>query len=735
MLINDSRILKNGDKIFKSQVVDSFLTNNNPNANNLYIGVSGASIINPLNVYYKTPTETNKYVQTSDNSNWTIQFPTTSETSNKPYYFSGNLDGVYKLDFRNHNSYDYKGDVMKTINQFQNLEIFDIANDSNFNQSLTNASFPRTLRWLSLRDTTLTGDMGTLIGLDNLEYLELYYGGYSGSLSDLGLTNLTYLSLNTLSSLTGDVKEIVNNNPNLYHWYLWNCGQMTGDVTDMDVSNITYMNWYAASNNNITGSMSGWTFNTGMTYLQLYAKEFGGDISNWDISDTNITIFALNNFNYNLNHIIGDLSGWVLPNTLTQVSFYGIEMTSIPQDYSNILNLTSFSCQYCYDVTDDINDIDFTGLAGSLSISYTGLIGNLELFTSPTGVTTLQLRNSNFTGNLSGITIYSGSSNIYLDGNDLSGDVSDMQPFPNALNRLELDHNADVTLNLDAGEFNINGIDYLVLEYISGITGNWSNFVIPTTLNTLQLNQTPISGDISELDWTKITGTLHMHNCSLVTDISNWFTGTTTMTQFHCYNNTELSGDTTNWNVESVTDLRINNTKLSGILNKTSVSLMQMQDTNISSNIETDLGFSSLYYFTAHDTDMVGHLSGVSLYNNFYYFSIYNNPDIYGTNEFIDYLFVNRENWSRTGSIMQFQSIGDSASGATETLGDLGTYGGNQWNLTEAQVNNLVAGIDYTGSGTNVAWNSKEKMYWQKNAQISSTNTTKRYKLINITYS
>ena len=79
-------------------------------------------------------------------------------------------------------------------------------------------------------------------------------------------------------------------------------------------------------------------------------------------------------------------------------------------------------------------------------------------------------------------------------------------------------------------------------------------------------------------------------------------------------------------------------------------------------------------------------------------------------------------------------NIGDTVTGASETLGDLGTWGGSQWDLTEEQVNNLAAGTDYDGLGTNTPWNSKQKIYWMVNAQTSSTNPTKRYINYYITY-
>ena len=735
MLKNDSRVLKNGDRIFKSQVVDSYLTNNNPNSNNMYIGVSSLSESNPLNVYYKTPSSTIKQTRTTDNTNWLLSFPATSETSNKPYFFSGHLDGLYKIDFRNSNSYRYRGNLMEFINQFLRLETFDMDFDSEFSENLTNAVFPRTMKWLALRDATLSGSFDTIIGLQNLEHFEIYSGNFGGSVSDMGFTKLQYLELQNLYNILGDVTQIVNNNPNMTYWYVWNCYYMSGDITTMDVSNLLTMRWYAASNNNINGSMSGWTFNTGATEFTIYPRNFGGDITNLDISNTKMNQFQISNYNYYQNRMTGDLSGWILPNTINTLYLYGISgMTSMPQDFSNT-HLSNLTFQYCFELSDDINDINFgTGLTGSMVIENSKMTGNLELFTPPPNVTQLRLRDSNFTGNLSGITIYSGLTNVYFDGNLLSGNTYDLQPFSNVLSRLELGQNADVYLDLDSGTFNTNNLNYLYLDSISGITGDWSNFVIDSTLYGLYLTSTPIDSDISKLDVSLIQN-LQIGNCSLVSDITNWFTGTTNTTTFNCYGNSNLSGDTTNWDVNDIATFQVYSTSLYGALKHNNVYNMYIMSTNISSNIETDLNFSNLYYFAGYNTNMVGNLSGVTLNYNFYYFQVYSNPTIYGTNEFIDYLFTNRVLWSRANSYTDFRTLGDTASGATETTGATGTWSGSIWDLTEAYVNNLADGLDWDGNGSNTPWNPKQKMWWQKNAQISPTNTTKRYKLINILYS
>ena len=101
-----------------------------------------------------------------------------------------------------------------------------------------------------------------------------------------------------------------------------------------------------------------------------------------------------------------------------------------------------------------------------------------------------------------------------------------------------------------------------------------------------------------------------------------------------------------------------------------------------------------------------------------------------GSNEFSNYLFANRKNWTRNYSNVSYQSIGDTPTG-TYQQGDLGTYSGDQWDLTEEQINNLAAGIDYDGGGSNVAWTSKEKVWWNECARCPG-GTVLRYCIMNI---
>jgi len=133
---------------------------------------------------------------------------------------------------------------------------------------------------------------------------------------------------------------------------------------------------------------------------------------------------------------------------------------------------------------------------------------------------------------------------------------------------------------------------------------------------------------------------------------------------------------------------------------------------------------------------MQGHLSAVTLnYNCIYFFCVNNNPTICGADSFACNIFTNRKNFALPYVYLYWDSIGDTVAGTSETLGSLGTWDGSPWDLTEEQVNNLVAGTDYTGTGSNTPWDSKNKMYWMKNALVSSSSTTKKYSCFYLHYS
>jgi hypothetical protein len=180
--------------------------------------------------------------------------------------------------------------------------------------------------------------------------------------------------------------------------------------------------------------------------------------------------------------------------------------------------------------------------------------------------------------------------------------------------------------------------------------------------------------------------------------------------------------------------MRIDNTNLSGQLKMTNPYDLYASNTKISSNITTDFNFANRAFDIELNNcpNLTGNLSGVTLCNSQYIFYIYGCTGITGSNSFINYLFINRKNFTYNTLQINISGIGDSVTGGTKVLGDTGTFpvgtgGTGQWNLTESQVDYLVAGLDYTGIGTTAAWTQGQKVYWMENAKISSTNLNQRY--------
>jgi hypothetical protein len=547
--------------------------------------------------------------------------------------------------------------------------------------------------------------------------------------------------------------------------YVFDCNLFSGDSTNLNVEQLNFISLRVVSNPNFTGSITSWVFNTGLTYFYLYSRYLTGDITNWDISDTKIITFYLYDYNQTNNKIIGDLSDWTFPSTLTNFSLnYLSGMTALPNSFSTATSLNTLNIQYCNGITSisgitlpsslrtynvvycnnlvsDINNINLINELQTIQFQGNKLYGDIESFVMPTGATILYLFNNiDITGNITGLTFNNVINNLQLYNTNIYGNIAGMS-IPDSLRTLTL-NNTDLYIDFNSSVFHTNQLTTLYLYSISGITGSLSNFIIDNNMNYLYIYNTNINSDLSELDVSKLNY-FYAYNCgSIYGDLTNWITGTTRLYNLSINSNSNLSGDTSNWNVNGITYLDIYDTNLSGTLKHDNVYEINARNTNISSNIETDFNFNSRAYRAyLYDTNITGNLSGVTLYSGINQFQVQNCSGLLGSNHFINYIFEYRKYFTRTSVGFNISNIGDSVTGGTEALGDLGTYtqfsGSSEyyyWNLTENEVNNLVNGLDYTGTGTNIPWDSKQKIYWIKNAKISSTNLNKRYISYTIIY-
>jgi hypothetical protein len=423
-------------------------------------------------------------------------------------------------------------------------------------------------------------------------------------------------------------------------------------------------------------------------------------------------------------------------------------ITSLPTNFTNCTNLGEIQVYYIKTLQ-SINDIHFNNNINYIYFNDCNLTGDIGTYIMPSGVTLISMQYNKIGGNFPSIMFNTKIQTLSLSGNLLNGNIAGMV-FPDSLQLLDISSNSGITLNLSVipyvsgatvGVFHTNKLTQLQLYSISGITGNLSNLIIDNNMY-LSIYNTNANCDLSKLNPAKIYS-LYAQNCpNLHGNLTNWLTGTTILSTLCINDDYILSGDTTNWNVNNVDDLQIPYTNLSGKLKQNNVYYLVANNTKISSNIKTDFNFSNRAYYVnlSNCTGITGNLSGVTLSTGIYYFDVRNNPNIFGSNKFIDYLFTNRKNFTFPYTVyINIYGIGDTVTGGTQQLGDTGTFplgtgGTGQWNLTESQVNYLVAGLDYTGSGSTTSWTQGQKVYWMEFAKISSTNLNNRYIYYSINY-
>ena len=800
MLKNGNAVIKNGNNITKSLVVNSYIETND--RVRYYIETEGLSENNPLKIYVDDGDILDKKIFTTDILyNQLISYNSYADV-NKNIYVFGNVDSVKKLRiYYNYSNRPYRGDIKEFLNLFKNLQEFDMYiqtsyNTSLFDQDLTHYKLPINLKVLNFYDSVIRGNIEYIENFDNLETISFRNTKFSGSLNNVNFKNLKSFTFYNNTELLGDI-DVISSNPEYIYIYYPN--KLTGNLTNLNISNSNYIYLdinSSSSANNIIGDISDWEFNTGLTYFyynntlstnnQIYS-----DLSNWDISNTQLSSFIFNSYSSTLyrSQIYGDLSQWKLPDTLNTFNLTYVDVTDIPYDFSNtglnnlivnytqitsinnvifpdkqistvnlsynnivsisgvtFPNISNFYLEYQQSMADDINDINFSGIT-NISMSYNRLHGNIHEFVIPDNTEYIYFQsNKNISGYISGITFNDNIRYLSLNDNMIYGSIVGMV-LPYSLNNILNLSNNDIYIDFDEGEFNTNQLTTLYLNNISGITGDLSNFIIGDRLNRLDLHTIQDSyTDLSKLNIGTGIRNLYIHNTNFYGDLTNWLTGTTIniTNQLFLHTNPNISGDTSNWNITSQACYLYNSPQLTGRLKHNNVYDLRINGTstipmNITSNIVEDFNLSNrMIYFYGQFGSLTGNLSGVTLNTSFYQFYVNDNPDIYGSNEFIDYIFINRNvftstTWSNICYI-NISNIGDSVNGDLEELGDLGTYTGYEWNLSETQVNNLSNGLDYDGNGTNIEWNSKQKIYWFKNAQISSTNSGKRYITYNITY-
>jgi len=743
MLRNDNSILKNGEKIFKSQVLDSYLSQSSCFNVQIEMTTTGLSASDPLYAYFETPTAVLKTCYTTDLTNQNITFATTGNACVKNVYFCGNLQSVDCVGLCN-SSLDamWTGDFIGSINQFPNVQGVDYSHrEVDFNNDISNTSVPRTLETLRIYDRGIQGNLNTVENIENVKNWYLYYAQFTGTFHDIDfkdtLTDVCFRY--NPSALVADINTLINNNNStLSTICMYQAQGVTMCADTLDISTVTDFDVYAPYTNVKGTFVSSPVFNTGLTRFQLTSCCVSGDLTNWDFSDTELYAFCLYNQYGNYGDYCGSLSGWTLPATLQNFSLnYAYNVTDVPSDWcGNTPDFRYLSLQNLPALSGNVETWSFPSTLYQIQLYQTELSGNIENFDFPSCLVTYQLRFNNFTGNLANIVPPTGTTQFYLEGNCLTGNVACLSIYPNT-NYINLNCNPDVYLDLSVPMDTCN-VYSLNVANTSGVTGSFNNLTLDN-LQYLCMNYTPIESDLNELDISNLRH-LYVNFSSLSQDVTPLFSANTSNLCTLCLGyNSNLSGDTTNWQLDSTCRLSMEYTALTGRFCHACPYCLSATNTAISSCIDTDLDFSVRgYNISLDNTCLQGCLSGTSLYYpNVYSFAIGNNPNLYGANDFTNELFANRGNFARSYVTLSYYSLGDFVTGATESLGDLGTYAGDPsgMDLTEAQVNNLVAGIDYDGGGSNTPWTPRNKIWWMKNACVSSISTTRRYSQFGFNYS
>lgn len=748
MLRNNNTVLKNGGSIFKGQRIDSYIETSETYYYTYHITLTGLTVDTPFTFYMVSNLENNvKIKYTFDRVNYRqLISPTNLGSGYKSIYTYGNLDAVTQLELDSGGN--ERGDLIGFMNQFPYLENFAITTGA-FTGDISYTKFPKTLRRFYFRSDNLYADITTIQNFDKIEDLNLIYcQKFSGSLNDVGFDNLTTLNLNNCPLLEGNIDGF----DNLNYISLNTSSLIGGNLTTFDTSNLTYLSMTIFGNTNISGSATDWVFSSGLTLLRFNPdyRYTSTDVTNWDISNTQIGTLQVYGNQDSTSSLTGDLSNWDLPNTLSSFIISNSGINKLPKDFTNTITQTvnvyytaitsisgitypdtirTINIRSNNSLVDDIGDIVLNDNTTAVNLYSNSLTGNIQDLILPISGSTILLYSNEIGGYLSGATISENATNYNISDNNITGNIVGLS-LPPSLTQLQVNTNP-IYFDFDEGVFNTSGLTHFYAYSISGITGDLSNFILGDNLDWFDIRLSHANSDIEDLVIPTTIKGVYISDNDFYGDASNLFnSGHTQLVEIFVYNLDYMSGDTSNWGLDSCNTLNLYNTSLTGRLSHSNPYSVQAFNSNFTSDIGADFNFANRgYNINLADNELTGNLSGVTLYSSLYYFKISNNSGITGSDDFADYIFDNRKFFTRS-VYLYLENLGDTITGLRQ-LGDLGTYPTGatnyQWDLTEAEVNNLEIGTDYDGLGTNTAWTQAEKIYWMETAKISSTNLSYRY--------
>lgn len=305
---------------------------------------------------------------------------------------------------------------------------------------------------------------------------------------------------------------------------------------------------------------------------------------------------------------------------------------------------------------------------------------------------------------------------------------------------LSIDFGTNFTIPSTCTYFSVNNLDVssgsvilpdssnTTLEYLElrglDVSINETNWSIPANLISLHLEKSNNNVTVTNL----------VFPISLTTFRVRGFTGSFAtnspfnLNDFRCITNVDMDGnpDISGWNAVFGVAFY-----LSGIFDQTDAS---------------GWDFSGNQFLLIAGTKMSFNISQIFALNSY---SIFDNENVTGSllsytpvssasrllmqNCSISDTFGVYDNiWSSRTSYRNDRNKTIDTSGNLDTVtgivqGDLGTYTGDYDDLTETEIDNLVAGDDFDGNGTNIPWTTGNKIFALVNMTISSSDPTPRY--------
>jgi len=737
-MLRNEKILKNGDKIVKGVHLEAYLTYN-PGLSTTYLtyGFDGVSEEEPL---YTLLYDSQGYTyteETIDSAGKQIFYTNTNTSLTKYFLTYGNTEALTYL-YSNTNGV-IGGDLKGFINHHTNLNELDI-NATNMSVNFDNFTWPKGMKKISFYlCPNISGEWDTMSNTDEVTRLDIARTPFSGPIHQF--ENLNFLSYDGWSAYDAIIDDAS----------LWTF-----------MPNLTY--FYMRYQDNVTGNISGWTFNENFNYFRTDEMSgVEGDITNWDFS--NCGDFSLFILSFSTHYkVTGSLAGWTFPDNsfgsmqlrYMGITSFGIDMsnttctsfniTSLPyatNDMSDLIFPDVTTSVYMYNtplVGGDVTDIYLPPSMTTYQVQITSVYGDVFAWDIPTGITTFNFSSHDITGDVSGLTLWEGLRSYTLGNNDgITGDLN--LTIPASFNgQFSFSQCSNVVLDLTS-TFDFSGATNVNFQIISGVTGDFSNMILDSC-TYLQLSSIgyviPDFGDLS-LNWDILSTVSIASNYTNTSDITSWFPSGTSCNIKSLYANgwDGLTGDITDWEIGTFgtstdySQLNLQQTKIYGDIGNWGSPLPRyvlISETDISGDIgQMDFATNKTEYAYIQDTGLSGNLSGVTLDYRIRYFYADNSTGVTGTDEFVDYIWAARKSWIATFRI-NISNIADTITG-TYQLGDLGTYGGHEWDLTEAEINNLVLGNDYDGGGSNTPWTKNEKRYYLTNAKESEFSTTDKYKV------